>query len=66
VDNNFIECIIQLPSNLFFGTSISTCIIILKKSKKEAKTLFIDASNEFRSETNSNKLTTENIERILK
>jgi type I restriction enzyme M protein len=65
VDNNFIDTVIQLPSNLFFGTSIVTCIIVLKKSKKTAQTLFVDASREFVSETNSNKLSDENIKNIL-
>ena len=65
IDNNFIDCIIQLPSNLFYGTSIATCIMVLKKNKKENKTLFIDSSNEFIKVTNSNKLTEKNIERIL-
>ena len=44
VDNNFIDCIIQLPSNLFFGTSIATCIMVLKKNKIDSKTLIIDAT----------------------
>jgi len=65
IDNNFVDCIIQLPSNLFFGTSIATCIMVLKKSKRENKTLFIDASHEFEKVTNSNKLTEENIARIV-
>ena len=65
IDNNFVDCIIQLPSNLFFGTSIATCIMVLKKSKRENKTLFIDASREFVKVTNSNKLTEENIARIV-
>ena len=46
VDNNFIDCVIQLPSNLFFGTSIATCIMVLKRGKADNKTLFIDASAE--------------------
>lgn len=58
IDNNFIDCIIQLPDNLFYGTSIVTCIMVLKKSKNENSTLFIDASREFVKVTNSNKLTT--------
>lgn len=66
IDNNFIDCIIQLPSNLFFGTSIATCIMVLKKNKKDDKTLFIDASNECVKVTNNNKLTQENIEHIVK
>ena len=65
VDNNYIDTVIQLPANLFFGVSIATCIIVLKKSKKENKTLFIDASNEFVHEGNKNKLAPENIEKIL-
>jgi len=65
VDNNYIDAIIQLPDNLFFGTSIATCIMVLKKSKNENKTLFIDASKECVKVTNSNKLTVENIQSIL-
>ena len=65
VDNNYIDCVIQLPDNLFFGTSIATCIMVLKKSKSENSTLFIDASREFVKVTNSNKLTRENIEKIV-
>ena len=66
IDNNFIDCIIQLPDNLFFGTSIATCIMVLKKSKKDNSTLFIDASKECVKVTNNNKLSDENIENILK
>lgn len=66
IDNNFIDCIIQLPENLFFGTSIATCIMILKKNKIDNNTLFIDASKECAKVTNNNRLTNENIESILK
>lgn len=65
VDNNFIDCIIQLPSNLFFGTSIATCIMVLKKGKTDNKVLFIDASSECVKLTNNNKLTPENINKIV-
>jgi len=65
IDNNYIDCIIQLPDNLFFGTSIATCIMVLKKSKSENRTLFIDASKEFTKVTNNNKLTQKNIDKIL-
>lgn len=65
VDNNYIDCIIQLPSNLFFGTSIATCIMVMKKNKTDNKTLFIDASNECVKVTNNNKLTPENIDKIV-
>ena len=66
VNSNFIDCIIQLPSNLFFGTSIATCIMVLKKSKKENSTLFIDASKYYQKVKNNNKLTDKNIDDILK
>ena len=59
------DCVIQLPDNLFYGTSIATCIMVLKKSKSENSTLFIDASREFVKVTNSNKLTEANINAIL-
>lgn len=65
VDNNYIDCIIQLPSNLFFGTSISTCIMVLKRGKVDDKILFIDASKEFVKVTNNNRLTQENIQHIM-
>lgn len=65
IENNFVDCVIQLPDNLFFGTSIATCIMVLKKSKTDNKTLFIDASDECVKVTNSNKLTADNIEKIV-
>ncbi|HHU53235.1 MAG TPA: type I restriction-modification system subunit M [Clostridiaceae bacterium] len=65
IDNNYIDTIIQLPDNLFFGTSIATCIMVLRKSKSDNSTLFIDASKEFIKITNNNKLTKENIEKIV-
>jgi type I restriction enzyme M protein len=65
IDNNFVDCVIQLPDNLFFGTSIATCIMALKKSKSENSTLFIDASRECVKVTNNNKLTQANIEKII-
>jgi len=65
IDNNYIDCVIQLPDNLFYGTSIATCIMVLKKSKAENSTLFIDASKECVKVTNSNKLTAENIDTIV-
>ena len=66
VDNNFVDCVIQLPDNLFFGTSIATCVLVLAKNKVENKTLFIDASKEFKKETNNNILEEKNIENIVK
>ena len=65
IDNNYIDTVIQLPANLFFGVSIATCVIVLKKSKKDNKTLFINASNEFIKAGNKNKLTEENQQNIL-
>lgn len=65
VDNNFVDCVIQLPSNLFFGTTIATCIMVLKKGKSDNKVLFIDATNECIKVTNNNKLTQDNIRRIV-
>jgi type I restriction enzyme M protein len=65
IDNNFVDCVIQLPDKLFFGTSIATCIMVLKRSKPENSTLFIDASKECVKVTNNNKLTQANIETIL-
>jgi type I restriction enzyme M protein len=65
IQNNYIDTVIQLPPDLFFGTTIATCIIVLKKSKKDNKTLFIDASAEFVRGGNKNKLSDENREKIL-
>jgi len=65
IDNNFVDCIIQLPENLFYGTSIATCIMVLKKSKKDNSTLFIDATNECVKVTNNNRLNEENINNII-
>ena len=65
IDNNYIDTVIQLPPDLFFGTTIATCIIVLKKSKKDNSTLFIDASTEFVRGGNKNKLSEANRKRIL-
>ncbi len=58
VENNFVDAIIQLPPDLFFGTGIATAIMVLKKNKKDNKILFIDASKEFVRSGNKNRLTT--------
>lgn len=65
VDNNFIDCIIQLPANLFFGTSIATCIMVMKKGKTDNNVLFIDASDLCVKVTNNKKLLPEHIDRIV-
>lgn len=65
VDNNYVDAVIQLPSDLFFGTTISTCILVLKKSRVANDVLFIDASDEFVRKGNKNKLSEENRQKIL-
>jgi len=65
IDNNYIDAVIQLPPDLFFGTTIATCIIVLKKSKHDNATLFIDASSEFMRNGNKNKLTKDHQKKIL-
>ena len=65
VDNNFVDCVIQLPENLFFGTQIATCIMVMKRGKQDNKILFIDASKQFVKVTNNNKLLPEHIDTIV-
>ena len=65
IDNNFVDAVIQLPPDLFFGTTIATCILVLKKSKKTNDVLFIDATAEFARQGNKNKLTDPHRQRIL-
>ena len=65
VRNNFVDAVIQLPADLFFGTTIATCIIVLKKNKTTSDVLFIDASEQFERRDSKNKLMPENIERIM-
>lgn len=65
IENNYVDTVIQLPANLFFGVSIATCIIVLKRNKADNSVLFIDASNEYAKATNKNVLTEENIKNIL-
>lgn len=65
IDNNFVDTVIQLPSDLFFGTSIATCVLVLKKNKTDNNILFVDASEEFIRNTNKNKLSDENINNIV-
>ena len=66
IDNNFVDAVIQMPENLFFGTSIATCLLILKRNRPDNKVTFIDASKECVKVTNSNKLTEENIQSIYR
>ena len=65
VDNNYIDAIIQLPSNLFLNVTISVDIMLLKKSKTDNAILFVDASKEFVKVTKNNRLSEENIRRIV-
>ncbi len=65
IDNNYVDAVIQLPADLFFGTTIATCIIVLKKSKKDNSVLFIDASEQFKRVGNKNKLQPENQDWII-
>lgn len=66
IDNNFIDSVITLPPNLFFGNSISACIIVLKKNKPDTSVLFINGSEEYAKATNKNKLSPQNIDNLLK
>lgn len=66
VDNNYVETVIALASNLFFGTSIAVNILVLSKHKPNTQTQFIDASGLFKPATNNNSLEPEHIEQILK
>ncbi len=66
IKQNFIDCIIALPDNLFFGTSIATCIMVLKKNKQDSKVFFIDASKEYKKVTKKNVLTEQNRDTILR
>ncbi|HRS42125.1 MAG TPA: type I restriction-modification system subunit M, partial [Dysgonamonadaceae bacterium] len=65
IDNNYVDAVLQLPPDLFFGTTIATCVIVLKKSKADNAVLFIDASAEFVRGGNKNKLSEANREKIL-
>lgn len=64
-EKNWLDAVIGLPANLFFGTSIPTCILVFKKCKKNDDIFFIDASKEYESGKNQNRLTNENIKKIL-
>jgi type I restriction enzyme M protein len=66
IENNYVDCVIQLPANLFFGVGIVTCIIVLKKSAKvDSSVLFIDASKLFQKDGNKNVLLSEHQEKIM-
>ena len=67
IDNNLLDAVIGLPANLFYGTSIPTCVLVFKgrEARQNKDILFIDASNEFEKGKNQNKLTSDNIKKII-
>lgn len=65
VRNNFVDTVIQLPPGLFFGTTIATCIVVLKKNKTAGDVLSVGASEQFARRDSKNRLTPENIDRIM-
>jgi type I restriction enzyme M protein len=65
IDNNYVDAVIQLPPDLFFGTTIATCVIVLKRSKNDNAVLFIDGSAEFAHVGNKNKLLPAHQDKIL-
>ncbi len=65
VDHNFVDAIIQLPTNLFFGTTIQTCVMVLRKNKPDTDILFVNAERDFGHEGNKNKLREEDIQQIV-
>ncbi|MCI4139650.1 SAM-dependent methyltransferase, partial [Bacillus vallismortis] len=67
IDNNLLDTVIGLPANLFYGTNIPTCVLVFKgrEARKKKDILFIDASKEFEKGKNQNKLSPENINKII-
>lgn len=65
VDGNYLDCVISLPPNLFFGTTVATCILVLRKNRRDRAIQFIDASGEFVRMPNHNRLTEEHIRKIV-
>ncbi len=65
IEKNYLDTVIGLPANLFYGVSIPTTILVFKKNRKAKDILFIDASHEFEKGKNQNKLTNENINKIV-
>lgn len=65
IEKNYLDTVIGLPANLFYGVGIPTTILVFKKNRKTKDIFFIDASNEFEKGKNQNKLTDKNINRII-
>ncbi len=65
-DRNYLDAVIGLPANIFYGTSIPTCILVFKKCREDSdNVLFMDASNEFEKAKNQNYMTDENVSKIV-
>lgn len=64
-DKNYLDAVIGLPANIFYGTSIPTCILVFKKCRKNDNIIFIDASKDFEPGKNQNRLRDEDIEKII-
>ena len=65
IDKNYLDAVIGLPANIFYGTGIPTVILVFKKNRTTKDVLFIDASSEFEKAKNKNRLTEENINKIV-
>ena len=65
IEKNYLDAVIGLPANLFYGTSIPTTILVFKKNKKTKDILFIDASKEFEKGKNQNNLNDAHVEKII-
>ena len=65
-EKNFLDAVVRLPENIFYGTTMPTCIVVFKKSRKTEEVLFIDASSEFQKAKNHNWLDEVNIDQIIK
>ncbi len=65
IEENLLDTVIGLPEKLFFGTGIPAAILVFKKNKTDDTVLFIDASSDYESGSNQNKLTDENLAKII-
>lgn len=65
IEKNLIDAVIGLPENLFYGTPIPACIIVFKQGKKTTDILFVDASKDFQKNKAKNKLTSDNVKKIV-
>ena len=65
IDENLLDAVIGLPANLFYGTGIPTAILVFKRNRKDTSAIFIDASNEFLNVKNQNRLSRENLDKVV-